>query len=578
MTIIRPTAHQKPGSPEASKPFSMADLVSFLETAPNLEPKRRRDLKSAVRRLCDLVGRDPEHVAADVQALRGAIRTLHPAQAGLSAKTVANIKANVLAALRMVRADGIAPAPRAPLSVQWQELFSLLPGRRLKPGLSRFVHFCSRQGIDPNSVDDSTFDAFAQFLRTETFVAKPNDLLRRTARLWNEATEACESWPKRPLSVPSFRAARRTIPLADLPQPFQDEVAAHLRWLQGEDLFCEHPPPKVCKAATAELRRKHIEGAASAYIASGSDRDRLLSLADLVTPEAMEAILRQYLARTNNEPSQYHRDLAKTLILIARHWIRLDETALATLVDLKRRLGPDRSGLTDKNKAMLRQFDDEANQARLLMLPGRLMKQAERRPADDIHAAVLAQTAAAIEILLMAPMRMGNLLQLRIDQHLTCHGEELQLILPAEETKGGDEIVYPLAGESRQLVELYLRRFRPRLCSDDCPWLLPTKNGTRKSQRTLSQQIVDTVRKHTGLILTVHQFRHLSAKLLLDDQPGNYEGARQLLGHRNLKSTVSFYTGLKTPQAAREFDALLAEKRRAFEETPPERPRQQRWR
>jgi site-specific recombinase XerC len=64
------------------------------------------------------------------------------------------------------------------------------------------------------------------------------------------------------------------------------------------------------------------------------------------------------------------------------------------------------------------------------------------------------------------------------------------------------------------------------------------------------------------LVLTPHQFRHLAAKLLLDQQPGNYEGARQLLTHCSLKSTTSFYTELQTPNAARQYDAMLQERRR----------------
>jgi integrase len=555
----------------------MADLLSYLDTAPDLAPKRRRDLKSAVRRLCVLANRDPQFVAADVATLRAALRTVHAAQAGVSTKTLANIKANVLAALRLCRQESSPKGRRRPLSPDWQTLYQGLPPS-LQRGLSRFIRFCSARGTAPAAVDDAVFDAFARYLRAETFVTRPNDLLRRTARLWNKAVSEVEDWPQHDLSVPSFRAPRRTIPLSELPQPFQDDVAAHLRWLQGEDLFAPHPPPRVCRPTTADLRRRHIEGAASALIAGSFDARTLSSLADLVSPDAAKTILHHYLARANNEPSQYHRDLAKTLIQIARHWVRLDAAELAALADLKRRLGPDRSGLTDKNKAMLRQFDDEANQQRLLLLPRRLFDDAARCPADDSRAAVLAQVALALEILIMAPMRMGNLMRLRLDQHAVRCGREIHLVLPGTETKGGEEIVYPLSGESVALFDAYLRRFRPRLCDGDCPWLFPTIGGKRKSQQTLSLQIRETVFERTGITLTPHQFRHLAAKLALDQQSGNYEGVRQLLAHRNLKSTTSYYTGLETSRAARQFDALIEQKRRDLEQAPTGKPRRPRRR
>ncbi len=578
MTISKlPSTTTGPAS-SISRPFTMADLLAFLATAPEVEPKRRRDLTSAVRRLCHLAKRDPQHVPADVTALRGALRAVHPAHAGISAKTLANLKANGLAALRMLRADEATPSRRQPLPPAWQALYDQLPDPLLRRGLSRFVHFCAARAIRPEAVDDAALETFAHTLRTETFIEKPNDLLRRTARLWNRAVGQVPGWPPRRLPVPSFRTPRRTIPIAELPQPLQDDVSAHLRWLQGEDLFSPYPPPRVCRPSTAAQRLRHIEGAASALIAGGFDRDRLTSLAELVAPDAVKTILRQYLARTNNEPTQYHRDLAKALINVARHWVRLDTEHLAALMDLKRRLGADRSGLTDKNKAALRQFDDATNQKRLLLLPRRLAEEAARRPTDDSHAAVTVQIALALEILMMAPMRMGNLIRLRVDQHVVHHGKEVHLVLPSAETKGGEEIVYPLTGEFVVLFDLYLRRYRPRLCKADSPWLIPTIDGKCKSQQTLSQQIGKTIRDRTGLTLTPHQFRHLAAKLLLEQRPGNYEGARQLLAHRNLKSTTNFYTGLETPQAARHYDALIEQKRSDFEETLSEKLRKPRRR
>ena len=39
-------------------------------------------------------------------------------------------------------------------------------------------------------------------------------------------------------------------------------------------------------------------------------------------------------------------------------------------------------------------------------------------------------------------------------------------------------------------------------------------------------------------MLSSHQFRHLSAKVLLDAEPGNFETVRQLLGHKSRRQTV----------------------------------------
>jgi integrase len=59
------------------------------------------------------------------------------------------------------------------------------------------------------------------------------------------------------------------------------------------------------------------------------------------------------------------------------------------------------------------------------------------------------------------------------------------------------------------------------------------------------------VRKHLGVKVTPHQFRHLAAKIILDEHPGAYELVRQLLGHKNAKTTTNFYAGIDTRRAGR---------------------------
>ena len=59
-----------------------------------------------------------------------------------------------------------------------------------------------------------------------------------------------------------------------------------------------------------------------------------------------------------------------------------------------------------------------------------------------------------------------------------------------------------------------------------------------------------------AIVLTPHQFRHLGAKNLLDANPGNFEGVKQLLGHKNSK-TPMVYAGINTRRAGRHHYALI---------------------
>ena len=59
--------------------------------------------------------------------------------------------------------------------------------------------------------------------------------------------------------------------------------------------------------------------------------------------------------------------------------------------------------------------------------------------------------------------------------------------------------------------------------------------------------------------MTVHQFRHAAAAIILKNNPGNYELVRRVLGHRNQQTTISFYCGLETTQASIIFGDLIQE-------------------
>lgn len=545
--------------------LTMADVIRHLENDTSLTYTRRRDFLSAARRCCDLVARSPEYMKADVGELRRALSGIHPAQVGISDKTFDNIRSNVLSALRLVR-DDIGVSNRcAPLTVEWQTLYNSLPNDRLHRGLSRFLRFCSGNGIAPEKVSDEVVDTFIAAIRRETFYKKPNELHRRTTRLWNEASDTVAGWPQVHVNVPDFRAPRRSIPLDQFSPRFQKDVAAHLDWLSGKDLFCKNPPPKVCKPSTVRLRGSSIGLAASALVRQGHSIYGLNSLADLVSPDAVKAILQDYLSRFNDEPSQYIRDLAKMLLQIAKHWVRVDADQLESLKDIRRRLGSDRSGLTEKNETTLRQFDSDRNVLLFLDLPSKLFSTAKKAPKDDLRAAIKAQIGLALAILTVAPLRMHNLIGLRLDHHIIRPGGPkgpVHIVIPANETKAGEPIEYPLPADTTELLDTYITRYRPRLCNEDCPWLFPAQGANKqKAQGTLSQQIVETIAKETGITMTPHQFRHLAAKLLLDENPGNFETVRQLLVHKNIKSTVGFYTGMQSPNAARHYDRVLSEKR-----------------
>ena len=106
------------------------------------------------------------------------------------------------------------------------------------------------------------------------------------------------------------------------------------------------------------------------------------------------------------------------------------------------------------------------------------------------------------------------------------------------------------------LVE-YRDRLVPRVFGRRFDVLFIKQDGTQKNQWSVARLIRQTIKKRAGLRLSTHQFRHLAALVGLDAEPGNFEGIKQLLGHKSIRTTVDFYAGINTRRAARHHQRLI---------------------
>ena len=260
----------------------------------------------------------------------------------------------------------------------------------------------------------------------------------------------------------------------------------------------------------------------------------------------------------NNEPKTYAIDLAWKLHSIARETRCLDDQQLQQLDDLRARLEQDRCrGLTDLNLAVVRQILSGSVWPEVVNLPYRLMDEArvlrEHAPAK---AALKAQKAVAIALLTVAPVRCGNLAQIRLEENLIRPGgpdQPFWLIFPKYDVKNRIKLEFPLDEHITALIEEYLYEHRPALLrGSNQLWLFPGLEGTHKNPPVLSEQITCAVEKATGLRIRAHQFRHAAAALILRET-SDYEFVRRVLGHKNIRTTINFYIGLETTDANRRF-------------------------
>ena len=272
----------------------------------------------------------------------------------------------------------------------------------------------------------------------------------------------------------------------------------------------------------------------------------------------------------------FNRDLARTLLQIARQWVKVDAAILSgELRRLASAVPSPLPGLTEKNKRTLRQFDDPAILRRLYDLPNRLWAEVKRESNPDRFTLVKAQAAIALAVLCYMPLRLQNVAGLTFEGHLFLRegrGAISTLEVPAGEVKNGKVITFeiPSGDEHINLVKMlieYRNRIAPKVIGKRPERLFVRADGAPKSQWAVAWMIRKYLKRRAGIVLSPHQFRHLSAKVVLDLEPGNFETPQHLLGHNSRETTAKSYTGIDSRRAARHFRRLVGQALAAAEPT-----------
>src|SRR5262249_6299388 len=144
--------------------------------------------------------------------------------------------------------------------------------------------------------------------------------------------------------------------------------------------------------------------------------------------ERYQEILRFFLQRHGGKTSPHVGQIAAFLKDTAKHWVKVDEATLDKMRRIASRLAEPPRGMTSKNRERLRPFDDPKTVADFLGLPQRIRSEVEADKRADRPKAVLAQMAAAIALLQVAPVRLENLASLDINKHLIARGKKLYLV------------------------------------------------------------------------------------------------------------------------------------------------------
>jgi integrase len=556
---MRRKRQQNAPTPRPAGPVTLADVLTALEREGKLTATRKRDLVSAVKRVANLLGDEPAAIALDMPAISARLAAVNPVAVGITSKRLSNIRSDFLAA---VKAAGLMPVNvksrgKPVLSPAWVDLFQRLSGRRAHIGLSRLARFASARGLAPKEINDEVVGDLIAAVREGTLCPRPTVLHRQVTQIWNEAARD-RALGLRPVTVPSYRSPKR-IDWALLPKAFGRDRDEHLAWCSVRDPFAADARPRALAPRSLRLRRDQIHAAVTALVESGIKPSAIRSLADLVSPDHFKRILRRRLDSVSGAENTFNLALGKALIQIAHEWVKVDAQVFAELKRLIGKMPAPVMKLTDKNKRALRQFDDPAVLRRLYRLPERLWIEARREKKPNFRTLAKAQAALAVAILSYAPLRSQNLTTLEFDTHLFLR-EGARAIstleLPAHEVKNAMEAAYDIPPRVAKLLVEYRDRFAPKVIGHRPTRLFVNIDGTPKNQATVASLVISFVRKRAGIVLTPHQFRHLSAKVMLDAGE-EYETLRQVLRHWSTRTTVGAYAGMDCRRAARRHQYLV---------------------
>jgi hypothetical protein len=263
--------------------------------------------------------------------------------------------------------------------------------------LAAFANWCVREGISPGEVNDTALQRFLIWLEARTLCPKPRDCVRRVPYLWNEASKKIDFWPPTKLAAISFKAPAKHMQWSDMSPNFQQEAGDYLALRANPDPFDERPeaPRRPLVATTIRQQREHLRVAASILNQNGELIDRL---ANLVTPERFKTVLRYYHEKANGEPNAFVIGVAKTLIQVAQYHVGAGAEKVSELKRLASKLPALPFDLTEKNKALLRQFEFQRTRAQLLFLPEQLMEDVVKGLESGRLRFVEAQVAIAVDI------------------------------------------------------------------------------------------------------------------------------------------------------------------------------------
>jgi hypothetical protein len=359
---------------------SLEDAISLISQS-DFTDRQKQDLHSAVRTIARLLGAEPNAIPAQPAALRRRLEVIAAEAHGLSRGRWNNVRSLCLKALALVQ-PVLAGRSVQPILPEWELLAAKL-AFNLRVRLLPMLRFLSARGNKPGDVIPADLEAYREAILNNRLRRRPEKTWDSLIWAWNGCARKIEGWP----AITIQRASRRKtyiMPWSAFPATFEQDVDRFLRRLAGADLS-DDGPMRPARPATLQRRQYQLRVAASALVHQGQDPQSICSIADLLSFERYQEILRFFLDRHGGQTSPQIGQLAAALKDIARHWVKVDVATLERFKRIAARLAVPRRGMTAKNRERLRPFDDAETVVVFLGLPKRIRQEVEANKHNPLR-------------------------------------------------------------------------------------------------------------------------------------------------------------------------------------------------
>jgi hypothetical protein len=314
--------------PEAPtiKPATLAEALTTAVEKALRSPAQVTGIRSALKLLERATGRDPTDLPSDpvplallLQPIRlSAIRVAasNDNSAAVTAKRWANAKSEIFLLLRVVGLySPVVPAQLAKDSA-WDSMIAVITVRQRRGPLRPFAAFCHANGIEPNSVTESTLSDYVAWRCLQPSCPPAARLASVVRAAWNWSIRNASGWPPRLLKAPAS-AHVEALPLADLSVEFQADLARFLRGRATGNPFDGDNGLPVRKA-TVNHARALLVRAASILVIENPSNGKISGLADLVGIENYKTILLHLYQRGGDVWQPPARSMAMILTKVAK--------------------------------------------------------------------------------------------------------------------------------------------------------------------------------------------------------------------------------------------------------------------